>query len=89
MHPAFNELKLPKCNDVNTYVIGRLTHRIYDIDITLLHLYFKKKRRTSTKYQKKPTNNYHVPCVNTGRMNQLCVFMEFLSGAMNIVPRNK
>ena len=40
--PIFKGLKLLKCNDINSYLIGRLMHRIYDGDIILLQSYFKK-----------------------------------------------
>ena len=43
-YPIFNELRLLKCNDINTYLTGRLMHRIYIGNITLLRSYFKKNK---------------------------------------------
>ena len=62
--PIFNELKLLKCNDINTYLIGRLIHRIYNGNITLLCSYFKKNKDIH-QYSTRQTNHYHVPCVKT------------------------
>ena len=62
--PIFNELKLLKCNDINRYLIGRLMHRIYIGNITLLRSYFKKNKDIH-QYSTRQTNHYHVPCVKT------------------------
>ena len=63
--PILNELKLLKCNDKNTYLIGRLMHRIYNRNITLLRSYFKKNKDVH-QYSTRQTDHYHVPCVKTG-----------------------
>ena len=60
--PIFKELKLLKCNDINTYLIGRLMHRIYNGDITLLRSYFKKNKEVH-QYGTRQINHYHVPPV--------------------------
>ena len=62
--PIFKELKLLKCNDINTYLIGRLMHRIYNGDITLLQSYFKKNKEVH-QYGTRQINHYHVPPVKT------------------------
>ena len=62
--PIFKELKLLKCNDINTYLIGRLMHRIYNGDITLLRSYFKKNKEVH-QYGTRQINHYHVPPVKT------------------------
>ena len=62
--PIFKELKLLKCNDINTYLIGRLMHRIYSGDITLLQSYFKKNKEVH-QYGTRQINHYHVPPVKT------------------------
>ena len=62
--PIFNELKLLKCNDINTYLIGRLMHRIYNGNITLLRSYFKENKDVH-QYSTRQTNHYHAPCVKT------------------------
>ena len=62
--PIFKELKLLKCNDINTYLIGRLMHRIYNGDITLLRSYFKKNKEVH-QYGTRQINHHHVPPVKT------------------------
>ena len=62
--PIFKELKLLKCNDINTYLIGRLMHRIYNGDITLLRSNFKKNKEVH-QYGTRQINHYHVPPVKT------------------------
>ena len=62
--PIFNQLKLLKCNYINTYLIGRLMYRIHNGNITLFHAYFKKNKEVH-QYNTRQTNHYHVPCVKT------------------------
>ena len=62
--PIFKELKLLKCNDINTYLIGRLMHRIYNGDIILLQSYFKKNKEIH-RYGTRQIDHYHVPSIRT------------------------
>ena len=62
--PIFKELKLLQCNDINTYLIGLLMHRIYNGDITLLQSYLKKNKEVH-QYGTRQINHYHVPPVKT------------------------
>ena len=62
--PISNELKLLKCNDIHTYLIGRLMHRINIGNITMLRSYFKKNKDIH-QYSTRQTNNYQVPSVKT------------------------
>ena len=62
--PIFKDLKLLKCNDINTYLIGRLMHRIYKGDIILVQSYFKKNKEIH-RYVTRQINHYHVPSVRT------------------------
>ena len=62
--PIFKELKLLKCSDINTYLISRLMHQIYNGDITLLSSYLKKNNEVH-QYGNRQINHYHIPPVNT------------------------
>ena len=88
--PIFKELKLLKCNYINTYLIGRLVHRIYNGDISLLQSYVKINKEVH-QYGTRQINHHHVPSVKTEldnsalRFHVVVIWNEILNLGMNPV----
>ena len=62
--PIFNELKLLKCENINTYLTGRLMLKIYNGDIILFQSFFKKNNEVH-KYGTRQIDHYHAPSART------------------------
>ena len=91
--PIFKKLISLKCNDIHTYLIGRLMHRIYNGDIVLLQSYLKKNKEIH-RYGTRQINHYYTPSVRTEcgtsalRFHGVFIWNKILSLGMDPVKLN-
>ena len=57
---VFTELKLLKCVDINTYLIGRLMYRVYNGDYSLFQPMFVKNKDIHD-HNTRQIDHYHMP----------------------------
>ena len=77
----FTELKLFKCDELNTYLVGPLMYRICNADITLFDSMFMKNVQVYN-YDTRQRDHNHVPALNQDFAKSICDTTVLLFGTI-------